>query len=367
MTGDVPRYWSYWHRAGGQWEYATRGAANSFVQNGAVEGWVWGVGPNGGGAPPPAVEFGAVCGAATATSTATATPTGSPTASPTATATGTASATPTQPPTATTVPPTPWIAPANTPPAPTISAATPTAAIFIAPPRIALFAAEPPRVVLGARVLLRWQVVDSVDVRLRQAQGDIGVPPVGELWVQPRAMMEYTLLAQSAGGQIAQALRVEVAPAPILQPASQPPPAMAVSLASPHTVMLPIVQKSLVEPATSSGWVLEVPALETPAPAVALGAPTRAIMPVAAAVPVVRAIPPTVAPSALPAVALTPLARAGPPSTVRQPFAESTLPGNGAIAQRELATLAVLGAVVFFPLGLAAMIALAFLTYLLGR
>jgi prenyltransferase beta subunit len=38
----APRYWAYFHRVGGQWQYSTTGAGAHQVADGAVEGWSWG-------------------------------------------------------------------------------------------------------------------------------------------------------------------------------------------------------------------------------------------------------------------------------------------------------------------------------------
>ncbi|MBC8077034.1 MAG: hypothetical protein H7Y32_13235, partial [Chloroflexales bacterium] len=38
----APQYWAYYHQRGGQWQYATTGAAAYQVTDGAVEGWSWG-------------------------------------------------------------------------------------------------------------------------------------------------------------------------------------------------------------------------------------------------------------------------------------------------------------------------------------
>ena len=56
-------YWSYWQRDGDQWVYATMGAGQSKVVDGALEGWVWGQGIVGRSAElqPPSLAFGDVC------------------------------------------------------------------------------------------------------------------------------------------------------------------------------------------------------------------------------------------------------------------------------------------------------------------
>jgi hypothetical protein len=44
MCGFPPNYWSYWHRVEGEWVYAYAGASANMVQNGDIDGWVWGEG-----------------------------------------------------------------------------------------------------------------------------------------------------------------------------------------------------------------------------------------------------------------------------------------------------------------------------------
>ena len=68
-------YWAYWHQNDGVWGYSSAGSALYQVGNGAVEGWVWGLGSVTQATPPPVIAFGDVCAvAATDTPTATATP-----------------------------------------------------------------------------------------------------------------------------------------------------------------------------------------------------------------------------------------------------------------------------------------------------
>ena len=62
LSGAVPcLYWSYWHLQGSSWQYSGMGASNHQVTHGDVEGWVWGSGIMGGGAPPPSVTFEQLC------------------------------------------------------------------------------------------------------------------------------------------------------------------------------------------------------------------------------------------------------------------------------------------------------------------
>ncbi len=81
-------YWSYWHQTDGVWGYSAAGSALYQVADGAVEGWVWGLGSVTQAVPPPPVTFGDVCAAdetptVTATPTRTATPIVLPTQAPT--------------------------------------------------------------------------------------------------------------------------------------------------------------------------------------------------------------------------------------------------------------------------------------------
>ena len=62
--GDECRYWSYWQFRNGGWQYATAGAGQSRVADGAVEGWVWGAGSVTAAPPPPVVSFDEICSGA---------------------------------------------------------------------------------------------------------------------------------------------------------------------------------------------------------------------------------------------------------------------------------------------------------------
>ena len=71
--GDC-KYWSYWHLNNGTWSYSAAGSGLYQVQDGMVEGWVWGLGSVIEASPPPIVPFSDICTAAEAdTPTATAT------------------------------------------------------------------------------------------------------------------------------------------------------------------------------------------------------------------------------------------------------------------------------------------------------
>jgi hypothetical protein len=79
LTCQIPKYWSYWHRDGDTWVYSTIGSDAYQVTDGAVEGWVWGVGD----ASPPQISLAQICESAP-TDTATPSPEPEPTATPTA-------------------------------------------------------------------------------------------------------------------------------------------------------------------------------------------------------------------------------------------------------------------------------------------
>jgi hypothetical protein len=60
-------YWAFYSLDGDAWTYASLGAANTFVRDGDVHGWAWGLGDSGGGAQPPAIALDAICGPAAPT------------------------------------------------------------------------------------------------------------------------------------------------------------------------------------------------------------------------------------------------------------------------------------------------------------
>ncbi len=118
-----PDYWSYWHLEGESWSYSQVGAEGYAVEDGAVDGWLWGDASE----PPPVIPFEAICTTPTATPTATATPTSTPTATPTAPP-PTATSTPTvPPPTSTPLPPTATATPLPQTSTPTATPLPPTA------------------------------------------------------------------------------------------------------------------------------------------------------------------------------------------------------------------------------------------------
>lgn len=65
---DSFEYWSYWQSDGSAWTYAQVGPAVSPVVDGAIDGWRFGVGTDGGATPPSlAPDFEAACGSVQAT------------------------------------------------------------------------------------------------------------------------------------------------------------------------------------------------------------------------------------------------------------------------------------------------------------
>jgi hypothetical protein len=70
--GNPCQYWTYWYEAEGQWKYSPLGISNRVVEDGDVEGWVWGSGRE---SPPAEILAEGICSTpAAATSGAVATP-----------------------------------------------------------------------------------------------------------------------------------------------------------------------------------------------------------------------------------------------------------------------------------------------------
>ncbi len=67
MENGKADYWSYWQLRDGQWTYSSRGASQSVIQPGMVEGWRWGPGNVAGATPPPPLRFEDICQVATPT------------------------------------------------------------------------------------------------------------------------------------------------------------------------------------------------------------------------------------------------------------------------------------------------------------
>lgn len=85
--GDGCNYWSYWHLSNGAWSYSSGGASIYQLRDGAVDGWVWGLGSVTQASPPPLVTFSEICtdvASSTPTITVTSTPSSTPVILPTA-------------------------------------------------------------------------------------------------------------------------------------------------------------------------------------------------------------------------------------------------------------------------------------------
>lgn len=79
--GDECKYWSYWHFTNGTWNYSVAGSSLYQVRDGALDGWVWGLGSITQALPPPVIPFQDVCpseSAASPTATSTRPPTSTP-------------------------------------------------------------------------------------------------------------------------------------------------------------------------------------------------------------------------------------------------------------------------------------------------
>lgn len=84
--GGECKYWSYWHFVNGTWSYSVAGSGIYKLQDGAIDGWVWGLGSVDQAKPPPAIPFNEICideNAASPTATSTPRPTSTPMVLPT--------------------------------------------------------------------------------------------------------------------------------------------------------------------------------------------------------------------------------------------------------------------------------------------
>lgn len=59
--GGQCRYWSYWHRNGGIWQYAATGAPLYRVPPNGVDAWVWGESSGTSSVRPPEIDLNAIC------------------------------------------------------------------------------------------------------------------------------------------------------------------------------------------------------------------------------------------------------------------------------------------------------------------
>jgi hypothetical protein len=179
--GALCTFWIYWNRVGDDWRFSTLGASSRQVQNGDVEGWVWGEGnPSGGGTEPPDVLFDEICLPATHTPTSTVTPTDMPT--PTET-------------------PSPY--PTNTPAATGTPTPVPT-------PEIHNFSASQTSIRSGDSVQLSWNLEGAEAVYLQYNGVEEPVVAPGSKTVAPDVTTVYTLVARNGDSQAEVELTITV-------------------------------------------------------------------------------------------------------------------------------------------------------------
>ena len=79
--GGECKYWSYWHFVNNTWNYSVAGSGIYQLRDGAVDGWVWGLGSIDQAKPPPVLSFNEICvneNRASPTATTTPRPTSTP-------------------------------------------------------------------------------------------------------------------------------------------------------------------------------------------------------------------------------------------------------------------------------------------------
>lgn len=59
--GEECVYWSYWHQTAEGWQYSPAGSGMYQVNNGAIDGWVWGAGNSGSAPEPPPITLAEIC------------------------------------------------------------------------------------------------------------------------------------------------------------------------------------------------------------------------------------------------------------------------------------------------------------------
>jgi hypothetical protein len=201
--GDECVFWSYWHWADGDWEYAITGGGGYSVVDGALEGWSWGPGDGQTGTKPPAVTFAEICGAVASNPT-----------------------------------------PAGNTPEPET-----------ARPPDGTFDADEPVVAPGACSILNWVIFDATQVTLNGSP----VNAQDRLEVCPATTERYVLVATNGVGQLTREVTVEVRndalPLPTAQapgqgqPISAPQPPAA---APQQPVASPVIQQAIAPVATAS-------------------------------------------------------------------------------------------------------------------
>jgi hypothetical protein len=162
--GGACRFWNYWHLVNGQWQFSQVGGGIYPVQNGAVEGWSWGISsPGGEGEQPPVYTFDQVCA----------------------------------PPVTDTPIPTDTVVPTNTPLPPTATA--------VPAPQID-FHADATTVTAGTCTVLRWNLEYITAVFLN----DIGVEGRGSQEVCPAQTETYTLRVVHPRGEESRQITISV-------------------------------------------------------------------------------------------------------------------------------------------------------------
>ncbi len=218
-------YWSYWHLNGGSWNYSQGGAALYPIEDGAVDGWVWGAGSVTEAQPPPQIQFEAICQQQASSSTETPPPTA------------------TFAPTATFVPPTP---------APEIN-----------------FWADKTTINAGSCATIYWDVRHVNAVYFEGA----GVDGQGGKQVCPSSDATYSLQATHGGQVTERQVTIKVIPGATAtaQPTNAPPSPIIIQMSP-----------TPLPPATSTpNWAATNQALPSPTslPATTLTQPTPTFIP----------------------------------------------------------------------------------------
>jgi hypothetical protein len=232
--GSTCNYWSYWHLASGNWQYAQGGASTYMVRHGMVDGWVWGAGGSGNASPPVSTSFEQVCAAQLP---ATATPTSVPTATPLPTAT----ATPTVLPTSTAAP-------------------------------VVQFSAVAPAIASGVCTELVWDVQHVQAIYL----DGVGVSGQGRQQVCPSQTAVYQLrVVHATGEQVAQ-VTVNVTAATSTPLATAAP--ASVAPAGVAAVPTAVPTELPINPTETAPLTVETLPAETPSPQATELSPTREII-----------------------------------------------------------------------------------------
>jgi hypothetical protein len=247
---DFCVYWSYWRLVDGAWQYSNAGPANTRVQDGDVEGWVWGQGNFSTSADrqPPALAFSDICAAPTSAATPSmptivmarvaaqqqATPTT------TATATSTPTATQTRPPSTSTFTPAPTFTGTLVP--------TPTTTQTPIPqPVIVRFGVDRPTVNYSETVTLAWEVINATAILLRYPGVEETVQASGSKQMLAERSLQFFLIATNSVGEARAEASLTVNPVfsqPTAQTTDTPSPAPTIT----QTVTLPPSETPTVPP-----------------------------------------------------------------------------------------------------------------------